>query len=53
MISFVLLFLYFLFFLFFYFYKMSGEILDTGVLLSDEKMIDFRVQTISFEGNCI
>lgn len=28
------------------FYQMSGEILDTGVLLSDEKVIDFRVQTI-------
>lgn len=44
---------FFLLLLFFYFYKMSVEILDTGVLLSDEKMIDFRGQAVSFEGNCI
>lgn len=37
----------------FYFLKMSGEILATGVLLSDEKMTDFKGQAISFEGNCI
>lgn len=40
------------FFLFFYFCKMSGEILDTGLLFSDTKMIDFRGQAVSFEENC-
>lgn len=34
-------------------HKMPGQTLDTGLLFSDRKMINFRGQTTWFEGNSI